>query len=306
MYIERVEVEGFAGLDAAAFSLERVALLDGPPRARRALTDALLIGASAWDSRALQLLLEGWGCSGVVIEGALLPEGAHWERAVGVSALVQPDAPALQVGLVLVLDPPLFRSLRTFAQRDPRLVEGLADSRVSIRVGARFSPTWDAIGIDLLGFEIGDASFPVAGPERPAWLTPFLRGLKGRVYRGLLPDSGWVERARSWKIEHQRSVQQALQRLELPPASLGEAVMMPEGPAVLAEGVVPIAHFGAEGQQAAGVIGAVLLSGAEILVFNPPPVGAEWLSWLRAQAEAESSVLEQLVLLGVPGGHPLG
>lgn len=303
MFIERLEVTGFGGLRSFDAPMDRVTRIDGPPRALTALGDALLLAFAGWDASALATLLARWGCVNPTIEGTPLPEAAHWDAAPGLGAVVDRGAEGLlTVGLTLGVDPPQYRKLRTLAARDPRLVDALAEgARLTVRVGARFSPSMDAVGIDPLAFLIGDEAFPIAGADRPPWMTPFLRGLCGRLWRGPCPHRRWGDAARSWAPDDQHALRRALAALGQAPASLGDAVALPEGPAVLEDGaVVPVWHLGPPAEQAAGLVGAVHLSGAEILVVERPPEA--WLDWLAAAAEAEGSPLEQVLLLGVPGG----
>ncbi|MFZ5478257.1 MAG: hypothetical protein ACOZNI_15930 [Myxococcota bacterium] len=306
MFIERIDVTGFSGLRRWEGAFGRATRVDGPARALVALGDAVQLAFAAWDHDALRGLLRRWGCRDVVVEGEALPEAAHWEAAPGLGSVVDRGAEGLLcVGLTLSLDPPQFGRLRRIAARDPRVVDALAEGALlTVRVGARFSPAYDAVAIDPLAFLIGGEAFAIAGSERPPWMTPFLQSLRGRLWRGPLPPERWGDRAKSWRIEDQRAVRRALAALAQPPASLGDAVALPEGPAVMEEeGVVPVWHFGEAGSLAAGLVGAVHLSGAEIVLVERPP--AEWLEWLAAQAEAEASPLEQVLLLGVPGGVSL-
>ncbi len=136
-------------------------------------------------------------------------------------------------------------------------------------------------------------------------MTPFLQGLSGRLWRGLLPGTVWGTRARSYRTEDQRSLARALSALAQPPAALGEALALPDGPCVyVEEDLVSVRHLGAVAEEAAGLVGAVFLSGAEILVVDRPP--AAWEGWLAEQAESDGSPLEQVLLFGVPGGTTVG
>lgn len=307
MYIEAIETSGFSGLPKGSLALDRVARVDGTPRALLAFSDALQLAFAAYDANMLSALLARWGCREVTIEGVGAPEGAHWESAPGLNAVLDPAADGLlSVGLDIVLDPPQFGKLRKLAARDARLIDALADGALlRVRVGARFSPALDALALDPLGFVIGEETFPIAGADRPTWMTPFLQGLGGRLAVGPSPGAVWGERAASYRPEHQRAVRRALAALQTAPASLGDAVALPDGPAIfLGEELIPTRHLGADATYAAGVVAAVHLSGAEILVIDGPP--KRWRGWLARQAEADGSALEQVILLGVPGGTRLG
>lgn len=301
MFIESFEVEGFGGLPKWEGALSRVVRVHGSSRALLSFGDALLLGCASFDEGAFRALLERWGCVNPVV----VAEGAQWDAAPGIAAVVE-GAGLLKVAVTFALDPPQFGALRGHASRDPRLVDALSEGvRVTVRTGARFSSAFDAVAIDSLGFSVGDVAFAVHGPERPAWLASVLRGLSGRLWRGVAPGARWGEKARSWVASDQRSVARALTALAAAPANLGEAVALPEGPAVYqGNQLVPMRHLGAEA--AAGVIGAVFLSGADIVVVDALPAGDGWSEWLAAQAEAEASPLEQVVILGVSGGITLG
>lgn len=303
MYVETVELSGFAGLPRWEGAFGRVARFAGPPRALAALGDALLLGCASFDPSALEALLVRWGCEGI----KLAEEGGSWDRAPGLGAILDPEAGGLlKVALTFQLDPPQFGRFREHAARDPRLVDALgAGARVTVRTGARFATALDAVAIDALSFSVGEVAFSMHGSERPAWLAPVLAGLRGRLHRGPAPPGRWGDCARSWAASDQLALRRALRALAEPPASLGDALALPEGPAILAGGqVVPVRLLG--GEAAAGLVGAVHLCGADIAVVDELPRGEGWPDWLAAQAEAAASPLEQVVVLGAPGGTPLG
>ncbi|MFN7147659.1 MAG: hypothetical protein ACK4YP_28075, partial [Myxococcota bacterium] len=162
MFIERIEVAGFGGLRQFETTLGRATRLDGPPRALVALQDALLLAFASWDADALRALLARWGCVNPTLLGETLPEGAHWESAPGLQAVLDRRADGLvTVAITISLDPPQFGKLRKLAARDARLVDALAEgARLTVRVGARFGPRFDVIGLDPLAFVIGNEGFP--------------------------------------------------------------------------------------------------------------------------------------------------
>lgn len=303
VYVESVELSGFGGLPKWEGALGRVARFEGTPRALGALGDALLLGCASFDPAALESLLTRWHCEGL----KLAEEGASWDRAPGLGAILDPEAEGLlRVALTFQLDPPQFGKFRDHAARDPRLVDALgAGARVTVRTGARFAAGMDAVAIDALSFTVGEVAFAMHGSERPAWLTPVLAGLRSRLRRGPAPAARWGECARSWSASDQLALRRALAALAAPPASLGDPLALPEGPAILTGAqVVPARILGAEA--AAGLIGAVHLCGADIAVVDELPAGEGWLDWLAAQAEAAASPLEQVIVLGAPGGTRLG
>lgn len=317
MYIERIETAGFAGLPDAhgALSLERFAQPDLGARAAVAVADAIQLCFAACDPSVLEDLLARWGCEGVKVLGDGLPEGAEWARAPGMAdipaataapglgGVVSPTSDGrLQSAVTLALDPPQYRMLRANAARDTRLVDALSDgARLTLRVGARFSPGWDGLGLDLLGLAIGGTSFPVAGTERPSWVVPLLRGLRGRAARGAPAHHRWALRAGSWDARDQHALRRATRALAEPPFAVGQVVVLPEGPAVLEDtAVVALSRLGPAASAAVGLVGAVFLEGSDVLLVEALPADARdaWTEWLRQQAEADGSPLEQVILLG--------
>lgn len=307
MYVTHVEATGFGGLPTLAFELDRVARFDGPPRALTALADALMLAFAAWDHDTLRGLLARWHCEEVEVDGDGLPEAARWARAPGLASVLAPDHDGLlTVAITVSLDPPLYGRLRAQAARDPRLVDALAvGSAVTLRVGARFSPALDALAVDALGFQVGGESYAIAGADRPAWMTPFLRTLAGRFHRGPLPARRWGAAAASDRAADQHALRRAQAALRGPPLRLGTTVVLPDGPARLEpDAVVPVHRLGVRVENEVGIIGAVHLSGAEILLLEDPP--RRWSRWLEEQALADGSPLEQIVLLNAPGGTRVG
>ena len=83
------------------------------------------------------------------------------------------------------------------------------------------------------------------------------------------------------------------------------ALVTADGPAFLVvDGVVALALLGEDVGRRVGTVGAVHLSGADVMLLEYPPSGLE--DWLASQAESDGSPLEQVVLLGVPGGVRVG
>lgn len=307
MYIEQLELEGFAGLPYMQLSLERFSRLRGSPRALVALADAVHLAFSILDEGLFTSLLSRWGCQGIQVEKeGVLPEGAHWTEAPGLgSLLANPAEGLLKVSLSLSLDPPLYGRLRSKAARDPRLVEAIGGgARLKLGVGARFAPSFDAISLDLLVVEVGGISFPAQGSERPEWLLPLLGGLGRRLQRGPALES-WGTAARSWDSRQQQALKRAKAAAAASPFRLGELVVLPEGLGRLeAEALVPLRQLGAEAEQAVGLVSAVYLGGADVLLWEGQlPPG--WRPWLGKQAEAQGSPLEQVILVGSSQGQLL-
>ncbi len=316
MFIERVEITGLAAAPAVNLSVDRYVQFSGPPRVRTGVADAITLAFAAWDRVLLDRLLRSWGCVDPVITGDPLPEAAQWSGAPGLSALIEhPGEALLTISLTLALDPPQFGRLRKEAVRDPRLVEALGEgAHLVVRIGARFSPAFDALALDPLAFIVGDAAFPISGTERPTWMTPFLRGLGGRSARGPAPAAIWAERAASWRGADLTSLRRGLAALHGPPFHLGEVVSLPDGLAVVVERshapggqvertLVPVTLYGETMRIAVGLAGTVHLSGADVVIVDDPPAG--WETWFAEQAEAEGSPVEQVLVFAATGGRPL-
>ncbi len=326
MFVERVEVTGFAGLPSAVVHLDRVSRIGGSGRARTALFDAMQLFFGAFDPPLLDDLLRRWLGRDVelLLSGAPVAEAATWtrgpgvrrdgdpapvtpERTAGLGGLIDPHADGtVTVSAVLSLDPPQFGALRANAVRDARLVEALSDgARLTVKVGARFSPAWDAVGVDLLAFAVGEVAFPIAGAERPAWLTPFLGTLARRFARGPAPESLWRARATSWSAPDRRAFDRARAALAAAPFELGAIEVFPEGiAAVGADGPVLVRHLGPDAEAALGLCGAVLLSGSDIYALDPAPPAFD--AWLAAQVEGDASALEQVVFGALDGTIRVG
>ena len=307
MYIEQLEIEGFAGLPFAQLALERFSRLRGSPRAQVAVADAIHLAFALLDEGLLQSLLSRWGCQGVEVEKeGNLPKGATWKEAPGLGSLLAvPSEGLLKVGMLLSLDPPLFGKIRAKANRDPRLVEAISGgSKLRLGVGARFGPAFDAMSLDLLTLEIGGVSFPAQGSERPEWLLPLLSGMGRRLQRGAAPES-WSSASRSWDPRQHHALKRAQAAAAAAPFRLGELRVLPEGVGRLeAEALVPLRQLGSEAELAVGLVGAVHLGGADVLLWEGA-IHGPWKPWLGRQAEAEASPLEQVILVGAGTGLSL-
>lgn len=300
MYIEHLELHGFSGLPEAQISLERFSCLGGSPRSRVAIADAIHLGLAILDESLFRELLERWGCRGVRIEkDGTLPGSATWDSAPGLAAmLAQPQEGLLKCQLTIALDPPLFGKLRAKAVRDVALVDAIGGgARLLLGVGLRFSPSFDAVSLDLLRVEVGGTSFPIAGSDRPEWLLPFLSSIGRRLQRGPAPER-WGLAARSWEARQQHALKRATEAIARAPFRLGDLRVLPEGIGKLeTEALLPLRQLGPEAERAVGMVGAVQLSGSDLLLWEEP-LPASWRPWLSKQAEAENSPLEQVILLG--------
>jgi hypothetical protein len=307
MYIEQLEMEGFSGLPAAQIRLERFSRLRGSPRAQVAVADAIHLAFALLDEGLLLALLSRWGCQGVTVEKeGGLPRGATWKEAPGLASLVAvPSEALLKVSLLLSLDPPLFGKIRARAHRDPRLVEAIGGgAKLKLGVGARFGPAFDALSLDLLTLEIGGTSFPAQGSDRPDWLLPLLAGMGRRLQRGAAPEA-WGNAARSWDPRQHHALKRAQAAAAAAPFRLGELQVLPDGIGRLdKDALVPLRLLGSAAELAVGLVGAVHLGGADVLLWEGA-IPSPWKPWLGRQAEAEASPLEQVILVGAGAGISL-
>lgn len=307
MFIQRIEATGFGGAPRLDLALDRATLVDGPPRAITSLIDALLLAFAPWDRPALDHLLRRWRCREPAVLGTALHEGASWADAPGLAAVLAPESDGLlTVGLTLSLDPPQYGRLRKEAMRDPKVVDALAQGGLlHLKVGARFAPALDAFALDVLTCTVGEVSFPIAGPERPVWLTPFLASLAGKLHLGPATSEHWSRRASSFEAKDRLALDRACAALGRGPARLGEVLWLPSGPAVkTSTGLVPIHLYGPRVEGEAALLAAVELTGADILLVEDPPRAHR--AWLQKQVEGTTSALEQVLLFGVPGGVTVG
>lgn len=307
MFITRIEATGFSGAPRLDLALERVTTFDGAPRALATLVDTLLLAMAPWDATAIDTLLRRWRCRDIAVLGSQPHEGAQWSEAPGIGALLAPDCGGLlTVTLTLSLDPPQYGRLRKEAIRDPRVVDALAQGGLlKLKVGARFAPALDALALDVLVCKIGEIAFAVTGTERPLWLTPFLASLGGKLHVGPCTPEHWARRATSYEPKDQQALERACNALGVGPGKLGEVLWLPAGPAVrTASAVVPLHLYGERTEREAGQIAAVDLTGADILVLEDPP--RKHTKWFAKQVEGATSPLEQILMLGIPGGVRLG
>lgn len=324
MLLERVRAEGFSGLPSIEVALSRFARLGGEARERRVLADAVHLGLGWLDRGLMEQLLRRWGCEAPEVD---LEEGrvgaARWEAAPGLAARVAGADRTLRVTLDLLVDPPLFGFMRDLARRDLRLFSAItggrenagiqeggdprpgqvALARISLSVAARFTAGFDALSVDPVGLRIGAEAIPLAGAERPEWLPRLWQRIGRRLQRGPAPGR-WAEAARSWEAPVQHALGAGLAALRQRPFSLGALRVMPEGLAQLnAQELVPLWQLGDEAELAAGLVAAVSLGGADVLIWEGD-LPDRWRPWLARQAEAAGSPLEQVIWFSSRGEVP--
>ncbi|GDX79737.1 hypothetical protein LBMAG42_15480 [Deltaproteobacteria bacterium] len=306
MYVERVEATGLAGMPAGPLVLERVDALRLSWAEQRALRDAMRIPFMIADAGLFHTILREWGCEDENLGGEGLNSWASWSGAAGLDSLFAADGDGLvRVRLLLRLDPPQFASLRHAALRDSRLVDALAGGpTLELAVGLRFNAAFDGLGLDLLSVAVGGAPFPTVGADRPGWLSTLLAGLSGRLCASPLDPPEWGAAASSWSAGQQRRLAEALRELATGPAALRGVLPLPREPGVLeGDRLVPHRFWAPEAQAMAGWVGAARIARPDVLVAAGAPSSKAWQKWWRAQVEAESAPLEQVILLGTEHGR---
>lgn len=309
MYIEGLEVIGLVGVDEAPIPLGRVERIAGPWFALRGLRDAVLVPLALVDPDAMRALVEGWGGHDVQVGGDALVESASWSGAPGLAALVAAgphEEGQVRVRARFRLDPPQFAELRQHAVRDARLVDSLAGGpTLELHVGLRFAADFASLSVDALGVAVGGVPFPVSGPERPPWLGPLLRRLRGRVATRPLPPARWGEAAASWSAATQGHLRGAVEALAGSPAQLAEFVPLPGEPALRRDGrLVPLRFLPPAQREAVGWVGAARLGRPDVLVLLDAPGGPAWDAWWEAQVEAEGAPVEQVLVLTAEDAGP--
>ena len=312
MYIRRLALEGLRALpEFEAASLQRVVPVAGTPAGRTALADGITIALSLFSStetgRAAALLGLGEDCEVLGDEG---PEEIVIQNPDVARALFT-DARAFKIRLDLQLDPPQFGELRAAALRDPRLVSALSarDTTFGLGVGWVFTKDYRVAATSVLGVRLGDVELPLFGDDRPPWLTPFLKGLAGRFHRhraGIVDVDSYAVAERSPDPALRLRARAVRETLSSRPFGLGELQVVSGDTTWLGlpagSDLLPLRAHGPRVTHAVGLAQAVHQSGAEILIAEAPLDLAErprsLARWLRAQSEADGSVLEQVFLLG--------
>ena len=303
MVIETVEASGLRGL-AGVWAFEQEERLSLGWEARRALRHALHVPFALVDAAVLRALLADWGASDVELEGEPWATGARFSSAPGLSGLLEPEAGGLvRVRARLRLDPPQFATLRHHAARDLRLVAALAEGATcELAVGLLVRD--GSVALDLHTFVVGGVSFPVAGPDRPAWLVPFLSGIRGRFAAAPVPPGAWGEAARSWSAEEQLHLRAATEALAACPDAVMNLLPLPDEPAVLeGNALIPVRFLPAAARAAVGWVGVVHLRRPDVLVALDAPSGPAWAAWWAGQVAAEQAAVEQVILLSGPPGE---
>ncbi len=280
MHIRRVAFEGLRALpDFEGQGLGRVVPVLGTAAGRTALADAITIALSAFSSsdlvRAAALLGLGETCEA---HGEGLPEELVIQRP-GIAQSLFGDERTFRVKLDLELDPPQYGEIRAHALRDPRLVSalGAADTTLGIAVGWVLTRDWSVAATSVLGVRLGDVELPLVGEDRPSWLSGFLQGLSGRLHRHRAGDGdaqAYARAERSPDAVERMAARQVRQILSRSPFGLGELQVIEGEPTWLGlthgDSVLPLRAFGPRVAHQVGLVQAVHLSGAEILVTEAP------------------------------------
>ena len=320
MHIRRLACQGLRALpDFEAKGLERVVSVAGSPAGRTALADAIAIALSAFSEADTLAVARDLGLGDACeVTAEALPDSLLTPRPEVARALFTDDR-TVRVRLDLELDPPQYGEIRTAAMRDPRLVSALAaqDTTLGLTAGWAWTRDWTVATISVLGVRLGDVELPLVGDDRPTWLDRFFAGLAGRLIRhraGQVDARAFARAERSPSTERRAGARRVREILAGRAFGLGqlEVVEGPDGPWLgLPHGLdlLPLRAHGPRVEHAVGLAQAVHQSGAEILIAEAPLDLAErpraLSNWLRAQAEADGSALEQVFLLGGGGAGAL-
>jgi hypothetical protein len=303
MLIEELETTGLRGL-AGTIALDRLARLALPWEARRALRHALHVPFALVDRPVALSLAEAWGATGVEVIGEPWVTELRTSGVPGLLALLDDRSEGLvRVRVRVRLDPPQYAVLRHHAVRDPRLVDALAGGPTcELTVGLRFAPAAEVVAVDPLAFAIGRAPFALAGPDRPAWLGPFLSGFAGRFAAAPLAPSRWAEAAARWDGPTQLRLRAALAAACGCPDPVPGLVPLHPEPGLLGGGTLtPLRFQSPAARAAAGWVGVLHLDRPDVLVVLDGPAGEAWASWWAAQVDADDAAIEQVILLEAEG-----
>lgn len=297
MYVHGLSITGLSDLPSVTLTdLGRRVSVKGPSPAAMAIGDGLALAFSALSSTALQQLLCHWGLtppgSSAEIDADPLPTQAVWEdRTLAKRIVSDPRTRKIQVKVTLALDPPLFSDLRALAPREPRLGLALGSGpMVTLEVSAFFAASWDAISLSIQSFSLGEERFPSHGPERPTWLTLFLKKLGERFW---MHDANEQTAKRALEMMLSREAEPyerycAWQHsLSSDFGCVRPAYGVENTPILLADNR-PMSRFGMFGKNRVQLASSIFLSNTDVL----------WLEteggWADAFIEGDGSPLEQL------------
>ena len=228
VHIRRLAFEGLRALpDFEATGLQRVVPVAGTAAGRTALADAITIALSPFSLEgtvgAARLLGLGDACE---VTGDDFPEELVVQRPEVARALFT-DARIFKIKLDLELDPPQYGEIRAAALRDPRMVSALAarDTTLGVSVGWVFTRDFQIAATSVLGVRLGDVELPLAGDDRPHWLSRFFRGMSGRLHRhcaGTVDVDSYARAERSPDPDLRARARSVRDALSGRPFSLGE------------------------------------------------------------------------------------
>jgi len=230
-----------------------------------------------------------------------------------VTSLVNPSlARTIVVHVDAELDPPMFGRLREHALRDPRLVSALGEATLSIKAGWVWTRDLTTASISILSAAVGGVSFPLAGADRPTWLTGLLADVAARIQR--IPDaseSQLAERLVAASMSTDPNVRQRFDevcaQLERAPFSLGRLHLVQAGGRIrtcFGPDLLRPQQLGPAALQSLRLAVAVIMDQPDVLTACSPvaamvdPQGVR--DWVIAATNGDDAVLEQFI--EAPGG----
>ncbi len=309
MRVDAMAIEGFRHThNAQAAEMEAIQPLPAPP-VGTSFADALdLVVAALSPSRAPAVLARlqlGDACE--ITEKAGLVDEVAGLDADGVRTLTD-DLPVrrLLIRLSLEPDPPLYRTLRDGASRDPRILTALAGgAQLKLQVGWLFNQAGTHATPGVLSFRVGDVPFPLEDKDRPPWLPGLLGSIASRIHR-LDPTAStdelapaFLEHTLSHDLELRTRAALAMRMAAHAPFNLGQLHLVRHGAGVrmaFGDELVDQRLLGPDALQALRWLHAAVVLAPDVLVAPAPPPG--WTKWLNDRIEGEHATLEQVLLVG--------
>jgi hypothetical protein len=314
MYVSAIRIEGLRDADGFELSdLGSVVTLPAGPQGG-AVADALVLVGATLQAAQTRAAVTALGFAGPwdveVWEEDGLPVQVVWKDAGAVHPWLAEHTRQVTIDVELALDPPMFGRLRELAVRDPRLVSGLADQGITLKLGWLLTSDLTAAAPSVLSVAIGSVRFSAVGSDRPPWLVELVALVAKKIAR--VPWEGSTEelaaRLHDASTSPLTEVRAAWRRLATamgaPPFGFGEAQLVSSGrsntPVAVAFGpeLRRARAFGPSAQHALHLAEAVLLNAPDVLVVDDP--GGDLREWLIAHTTGDEATLEQVWL--IPGG----
>jgi hypothetical protein len=300
MWVRAAAIEGVVGGAWSADDLGAAVVLPGGAHGGQ------LLAALQWWAAAL----DGEQVAGAASRAGLDPVATvgHSDGLCGDLGWPEPQPIAawldsrrrLRVTLTVVLDPPRYATLREAALRDPTLALALADgSEVTVQVGWLWTVDGSAAAPLVHGVAVGGQPLPLAHGERPAWLTPFLRGLGAAIGAAWTPAADLGDRLLAAQLAPDPDLRARSARLAAAfagaPFGWGSLGLVRRSGAVspaFGAQLTPLAQLGQHAPGWVGLAAAAWLDAPDVLLVDLP-VSPAVRRWLEHRARARDATLEQ-------------